>query len=235
MRFKKVSGERLVAAIIDSILVGILAIIPMVFFFISDGLEALSDVYIDGAGGVQGGDGYNTFTSVSAIAGTVIGVIYFCYIPSIWNGQTLGKRIMNIKAIDEFGNNPTFKQHLIRGIQNWSSFASLVTLPLLYINLMLFSVFGGLLSSLASLLVFASFIMILVKEDGRGLHDMIANTYVVKADIDLDKAFVEKTTQMSEWADVNYGDEETKEDDDWFNKPTDTKFKDEEDEDPWKY
>ena len=236
MKFKKVSGERIVAAILDSIIVGIIAGIPMVIFLVIEGFDLFMDFYVDGAGMVQTGDSYNLMTVISTVAGVVVGVIYFCYVPYKWNGQTLGKRVMNIKAIDEFGNNPTFKQHLIRGVQNWSGYVAIIMVPLLYVDMMLFSILTSTFTSVASLLVFAAFIMMLAKDDGKGLHDMFANTMVVKADIDLDKAFVEKTTQMSDWAEVDYGADDTKVEDDWFSKPTDTDLdKKDDEEDPWKY
>lgn len=241
MTHKKVGGERLVAAILDAIIVGILAIIPMGIFLITQGFEALFDFYVDGTGMVETGDSYNLMLIISSVSELVIGVIYFVYIPFKWNGQTLGKKVMSIKAVDEFGENPTFKQHLIRGIQNWGTYVTILTVPLLYVNLFAFSIVGGFLGAGVSILTIVSLILLLVKDDGKGLHDMLAGTLVVKSDVDFNQTFVEKTTQMGDWADVEYSDDDTTKDDDWLasqpkDTPTDSKQDNsDEDDDPWKY
>ena len=60
--------------------------------------------------------------------------------------------------------------------------------------------------------------MVLFKTDGRGLHDMIAHTTVVAADINPNQSFQEKAAQISDWAEVE-------------DKPK----SDSDDEDPWTY
>jgi|LGVF01.2.fsa_nt_gb uncharacterized RDD family membrane protein YckC len=211
--YKKVSGERFVAAMIDSIIVSIAASVPVVIYLLAEGFESFVNYYIDGGGMYQGEDWYLTFMLIAVVVETVIGVLYFVYMPYKMNGQTLGKKIMKIKAIDLFGNNPSFKQHFIRAIQNWSVYATALTFFIIYIDVMVFSVVTGAVSSIIGLIAFVSYIMILAKEDGRGLHDTWTDTRVVREDIDLNKEFVEKTTQMGEWATV-VGEEGKAEDED---------------------
>ncbi len=211
--YKKVSGERFVAAMIDGIIVSIVSSIPVVIYLVAEGFESFINYYIDGGGMYEGETWYLTFMLIAVVVETVIGVLYFVYMPYKMNGQTLGKKIMKIKAIDLFGNNPSFKQHFIRAIQNWSVYASAVTFFIIYIDIMVFSVVSGAVGSIVGLIAFISYIMILAKEDGRGLHDVWTDTRVVREDIDLNKEFVEKTTQMGEWATV-VGEEGKSEDED---------------------
>lgn len=43
-------------------------------------------------------------------------VAYFCLIPALWNGQTLGKRLSGITTIKEDGSKPSFRSLFIREI-----------------------------------------------------------------------------------------------------------------------
>lgn len=221
--YRKVNGERFVAAIIDAIILGIVVAVPTILYLFKDGLEGMVDFMLggtgfDGAGNIAYSDEYYIFLAISTIIGLVLSVLYFVYMPYKMNGQTLGKKIMRIKAIDDFGNNPTFKQHFIRSVQNWSTYVESVFIVFIFVSVEAFGILTGLASSLVGLLAFVSYLMVLFKEDGRGLHDVWSGTRVVKSDIDLHKQFVEKTTQMSDWAEIEFEDEET-----------------EKEEDPWKY
>ncbi len=217
--FKKVSGERIVAAIIDSIILSVVTAIPTAIYLFKDGLNGLEGVLnsmVDTTS-IFGID--STFLLISGIAGFALGFLYFVYIPYKWNGQTLGKKIMSIKAIDEFGNNPSLWKHTLRAIQVWDTYIALVFLPVMIFSSDIYTLVIGILSYVVSFLVFISFVLLLVKDDGRGIHDSIAGTYVVKTNIDMDKSFVEKTTQMGDWAEVDYNlDKKEKEEttDDWY-------------------
>lgn len=200
--YKRVNGERFVAAMIDAIIVSIIAAIPVVIYLFTYGLGDIIDYMVTGSGFIEEESWYLTFLIVTVVTDIVAGVIYFVYVPYKKNGQTLGKKIMSIKAIDEFGNNPSFKQHFIRAIQNWGMYISALTIGTIYISLTLFSVLSTALTSIVGIITFISYFMILIKEDGRGIHDLITDTRVVKADVDVNKEFVEKTTKMSDWAEV---------------------------------
>ena len=218
--YKKVTGERVVAAIIDSIIVSIISSIPTAILLFKDGIGTFFDNYINSAvSGTTTALFGNGFLILSAMIGFVIAFVYFAYVPYKWNGQTVGKKLMSVKAIDEFGNNPTLKKHTMRAVQAWDTYVAVITLPLLAAGVTTYSFVSAGIGGGVGLLVFISFIMLLVKDDGRGIHDSMAGTYVVKADIDLDKQFVEKTTQMGDWAEVDYDFDKTDskdKKDDWY-------------------
>lgn len=200
--YKRVNGERFVAAILDGIVVSIVGMIPIIIYLFTAGWASISEYMVDGGGFLEDEGWYNTFMLIAVLTETIIGVVYFVYMPFKMNGQTLGKRLMKIKAIDEFGNNPSLKQHFIRAIQNWGTYVTALTFFIFYINVTAYSLISGGLAGIVGILAFISYLMILIKEDGRGIHDLITETRVVKSDVDLNKMFVEKTTQMGEWAEV---------------------------------
>lgn len=214
--YKKVTGERFVAALIDGFIVGIIATIPVVLYLMKDGFDALMMFYVEGSGILSDDSNYKVFMLITISVETIIGVLYFVFLPFKMNGQTLGKRLMKIKAIDEFGSNPSFKQHFIRSIQNWGTYISVITLFVIYIDVTTYTVVTAVLGSIVGLVTFFAYVMIVVKDDGKGLHDLWADTRVVRVDIDINKEFIEKTTQMSEWATVVDEDGRSeKEDDPW--------------------
>lgn len=218
--FKKVTGERIVAAIIDSIIVSIVSSIPTFYLLFKDGFDAFVDNFVNSTTISGTSDLLSTGNLVlTTLFAFLVGFIYFAYVPFKWNGQTLGKKIMSIKAIDEFGNNPTLGKHSVRAVQIWDVYVTVLFLPLIFAGINSYSLVVGLLSSGVSLLVFISFILMLAKDDGRGIHDSMAGTYVVKANIDLNQQFVEKTTQMGDWAEVDYDldqNEKKQTKDDWY-------------------
>lgn len=204
---KKVSGERLGAAILDSIFLSIVTLIPTAIYMAItvDWENALDSLLVTFTYGEQG---YATFLIFTLITELVLGIIYFGYIPFKMNGQTFGKKILKIKAVDEYGENPTFFKHCVRGIQNWTGYISIPFLLLLLIMddqafIILFGVFGNIMN----LVMFVSLILVFSKEDGRGIHDMVAGTSVVSVNEDFNKEFAMKTAQMGDWADVSDSDD----------------------------
>jgi uncharacterized RDD family membrane protein YckC len=242
MQIKKVSGERIAAAIIDSIFSSIIEFIPLGIYFIvlvsdSGGFNAFIEDFILSSTGTTEAAFGETFQVVTMVIAFVIGVLYFSFIPYKWNGQTIAKKLLKIKAVNEFGDNPTFVQHLIRGIQIWSAYVGVLLLPFILVDFLTYSIISSLVQGLVSLLVFISFIMVLARSDGKGIHDLMAGTMVVKEDTDFNAPFIEKVTKASEWADVELNQQANQDDsweqpkpkseDEWDNKDSD--------DDPWKY
>lgn len=200
---KKVSGERVVAAIIDAVIISILLMIPTGLYLISYGFDGYMDLVIGDAGNVFDIDNNSAnFIIFTTLIELIIGILYFVVVPFKMNGQTLGKKMLGIKAINEFGDNPSFKQHFVRAVQNWSIYVTVPFLFLVYSNYITFMIVAAILGNVAGLAVIVAFIMMLAREDGKGLHDIIANSLVVKVDYDINKEFVESVTQMSDWAEV---------------------------------
>lgn len=144
------AGSRLVAAIIDWLIVGIpLAIIQSLIFgsmFLTldpENMDDPSDLFSVFLAG-----GYMLFNLFSI----AITWGYFAYFESSEKQATFGKQAMNIKVVSDAGQRLTFMNALGR-------VAAKV---------------------ISSAICCIGYLMILFRSDEKGLHDMLANTYVVK-------------------------------------------------------
>lgn len=199
--YRKPTGERIAAAILDSIFLSIITTILMaVYMLLTLDFENVLDSLI--ANTSYGQAGYNNFLVFSSIVGLIFGTGYFVIIPWKWNGQTLGKKILKIKAIDEYGENPSLSQHFIRGIQNWESYFGILAIigALTSMDAFIFILAG--VGFVIQAVIIVALILVISREDGKGLHDLMANTSVVRIDVDLNEQFTMKTAQMSDWAEV---------------------------------
>lgn len=226
--FKKVSGERIVAALVDYVAIYIMGLIisfiPMIFLGFDGFIDMLFGSALEpsvGAGEMP--EGFIIYTMITVYAQVVLGLVYFVVVPRLWNGQTVGKKLLKLKAINEYGENPSLWQHFVRAIQNWTTYYTALIGWVIMINYLAFTLLS-IGSFLVSILFLISFIMLLAREDGRGIHDMISGTYVIKADENLDKDFVETTAQMGDWIEVE------DQDDQW-----DKKKEEKSDEDDWSF
>jgi uncharacterized RDD family membrane protein YckC len=94
--------ERIVAYVIDVIIVGvvlgILALFVAIPFFLAGGF-ALAGAFFGG---------------FALLAGIIL-IFYFPITESMW-GASLGKRVMSLKVVGKTGSNPTFVDAFIRNI-----------------------------------------------------------------------------------------------------------------------
>lgn len=221
MEYKKVPGERIVAAIIDYIFVQIITVIFGLIPVIILGFDATAELFIGSlneSNGMIEGDLAIAFVLFSYV--TILGsIIWLVIMPRFMNGQTVGKKIMKIKAINQYGDNPSLWQHFIRSAQNWPNYYLAIIVWLMTVDYMLYTV-ASFFSFFIQIAVFVTLIMFLARRDGRGFHDLISGTYVVGVDDNGDRKFAEATAQMSEWAEVVDPDddgfmEETEKKDEW--------------------
>ena len=97
-------------------------------------------------------------------------------------GQTIGKKILNIKVVDQNTNKPiSIIKGLLRSLIVFSIVSSSLNIAFLYIfnaNNYLYSYLT--LLALEGIFTLITTIFILYRKDRRGLHDMISNTIVIK-------------------------------------------------------
>lgn len=214
MNYRKVTGERVGAAIIDNIIISLITgILGAIYIFSTWDIEALTEVVME-SNGMLDPELLMTLAEdllvVTTLLGLVFGVIYFVLIPWKWNGQTLGKKILSIKAINEQGENPTLWQHFLRSVQVWSNYVITVLMIFILVDYQVFYVLSSAIGNLVSIAVFVSFILMLVQQDGRGLHDMLAKTYVVK--VNAEQVYYQpQPEKTSDWIE----EPQEKEEDDW--------------------
>lgn len=110
----------------------------------------------------------------------VVTALYFIGFQYINRGQTLGKKLFKIKVVDSENRRPRFCQILIRSLL----INSIVTNTIFVVMISSLSknayFAGSQYVQLVDIAIMASsFILIMFREDGKGLHDMIAGTKVV--------------------------------------------------------
>ncbi len=121
------------------------------------------------------------------IVSSVILLLYFGVFQKYNKGQTLGKKIMKIKVVDNNSNeNSTLIQHLIRSILLQFIYVGGI-IPMLLNSILVYFLNSQayLYCYFAIVMIFMifniiSFFFIIFRKDKRGLHDLLAGTKVVK-------------------------------------------------------
>lgn len=127
------------------------------------------------------------------IINLVVTVLYFVVFQYLNNGKTLGKTLMKIKVVSKDGKKIKFYQILLRSLIINSILSLFVLiLILLFCSKSIYLLSSRYIQFIDMTLVFVSIIMILFRQDGRGLHDIIASTEVIY-DIELNNEVKEAT------------------------------------------
>ena len=121
------------------------------------------------------------------IVSSVILLLYFGVFQKYNKGQTLGKKIMKIKVVDNNSNeNSTLIQHLIRSILLQFIYGGGI-IPMLLNSILVYFLNSQayLYCYFAIVMIFMifniiSFFFIIFRKDKRGLHDLIAGTKVIE-------------------------------------------------------
>ncbi|NHN43479.1 RDD family protein [Halorubellus sp. JP-L1] len=138
-----VFGERIVAQIVDGIIQVVLA------FGLLIGLTGVAGAAAEASESVASGIGlFGLLVAFAAMFFYNAGLEYY------WDGQTVGKRLMGIKVVDESGDAASFGQTIVRNI------------PAVF-NLGIFSVFAALLTMALS-------------DKTQRIFDVLASTIVVE-------------------------------------------------------
>ena len=136
----------------------------------------------------------------------VLIVLYFGCFQTITKGQTFGKKIMKFQVVDKSGKDAKWYQYLLRSIFLYSFlYYILISLGTFIFSVSDFSYYSSIVYYLNTMLEVIILYFILTREDGRGLHDLIAATKVIylneeedkviDAEIIEEKASVKKTTK----------------------------------------
>ena len=106
-------------------------------------------------------------------------LIYFVLIPKVWNGQTIGKKILKLKVVSNTGEKVTIVQYLIRNmLLNGLAQMILLVLFLYLLPNSMYFIFSSILTFIQLILVIISSFMVLYRKDKRGLHDIFSGTNV---------------------------------------------------------
>ena len=111
-----------------------------------------------------------------------ITIAYFVIFQYMNKGQTIGKKLLKIKVVDKDTKKPaTIVKCLLRSIITLgiaSSALNIILINTLSKKSYMYSYLT--ISIVESIFIFITIIFILYRKDGRGLHDLIANTTVIK-------------------------------------------------------
>lgn len=131
----------------------------------------------------------NAVALIAALILFVLAFVYFSFVPYKMNGQTIGKKITKIKAVNKDYENPSLLQHILRAVYNYTVYLMTLALPIVaLVYLFTFSPWAlafalGITVSVASIIGNIAFsismIMVLFRGDALGVHDMVAGTMVV--------------------------------------------------------
>ncbi len=195
---KKTTGRRVLAFIIDLLIVSIVSFAISNIKFINPTLDKYNESYeqydkyinekltIEEAQNIMNSEEYQNLTynlnyngRYSSLITIIVSFLYFVVFQYYTKGYTGGKSLLNIKVESE-EKELKFSQLLLRSfIVNslLTSGLSLIAISFLskesYVSVELF------IEILDMGLLFLSFGMMLYRQDGKGLHDLIAKTKVV--------------------------------------------------------
>ena len=110
-------------------------------------------------------------------------LLYFVVMPLFTKGQTLGKKLMKIRVINNDGSEVGTNGLLIRGLILYGILSSIINLVLLLVaSKGTYLGVAGNIATIFGLINLISFITIIVRKDGRGLHDLLGNTRVISTE-----------------------------------------------------
>lgn len=110
-----------------------------------------------------------------------ISTAYFIVFAFLNKGQTLGKKLMKLKVVNNEDKKPTLLQMTIRtSITNQILPNILIIILILVLSKNTFMSIYSIITMITYIFIIASSIMILYRDDKLGLHDMLSKTKVVK-------------------------------------------------------
>ncbi|MFW6298362.1 MAG: RDD family protein [Bacillota bacterium] len=176
---RAVKGQRLAAAAVDYIILiftGFIASFLLVPFI---GAEAILEAFFSAMEGGADNEGFIQLTVFTTLFELILGLVYYGLIPAKRKGQTIGKMFFHVKAVDEEGENPSLVVHLKRAVMLYSLYLGTPALLLILVDYNAYLATSTLLGFITSGIVLVSLIALSTRSDARGLHDIIAKTYVV--------------------------------------------------------
>ena len=111
----------------------------------------------------------------------VLYIGYFIVFAFLNKGQTLGKKLCKIKVVNKEGGTPSIWNMIFRSLFIYG--ISTLLFSVLFVNVLdskIFTYGYTIVTYVEAIFMMISFFMIMYKKDGKGLHDIIAKTYVIE-------------------------------------------------------
>lgn len=127
---------------------------------------------------------YQKDNYLSTVVSVGLNFIYFVVFAYFNKGQTIAKKLTNIKVVDnKTGERPKFWQMLVRNMFIYSLLSNVIILILLFTSKNNFIYCYMLVGGFDLMFVMITVMFVLYRKDKRGLHDMMACTKVVKESV----------------------------------------------------
>lgn len=193
-------GKRLVAYILDAIIVSLIFSVLTMFIKESNNLinlnnqlNTISENFINKT--ITMKEYFNQYSSIEYLISKemflqnlfslILMIGYFVILPYYYNGQTIGKKLMKIKIVKE-DDKLTINDLTLRSLLSNGIAMTFIELALIFlIKDTAYFITISILSFIQFLLVITSIFMILYRKDKKALHDIVCKTLVVDENLEV--------------------------------------------------
>ena len=193
-------GKRLVAYILDAIIVSLIFSFLTMFIKESNNLinlnnqlNTISENFINKT--ITMKEYFNQYSSIEYLISKemflqnlfslILMIGYFVILPYYYNGQTIGKKLMKIKIVKE-DDKLTINDLALRSLLANGIAMTFIELALIFlIKDTAYFIAISILSFIQFLLVITSIFMILYRKDKKALHDIVCKTLVVDENLEV--------------------------------------------------
>lgn len=142
--------------------------------------EITNEVYLEEYGNLM--YDYQKGNVIPLAVNTTLTIAYFVIFQYMNKGQTLGKKLFHIKVVDNKTEKPiSILKGLLRSLITLGIISSCLNILFIYVlNKNTYFIPYITIGVIELLFDLVTIIFILYKQDGRGLHDLMANSKVIK-------------------------------------------------------
>ena len=192
--FKR-AGAYLLDLVIVTLIVSLLSYIPILNpnrVAFSEKYNELSNLYTQYSKNEISNDEYEEayipisydmyrLNSNYVILDIVIVLLYFGVLPFFTGGQTIGKKLLNLRITSIDDNELTLVNYLLRALILNNIIISIMEITVVYTMKVdnFFNVYSN-INLVGYIITYITLFMVIVKRDNRGLHDLVARTKVIK-------------------------------------------------------
>ena len=119
-------------------------------------------------------------SSISSAIYIIVTILYFGIFNLVTDGQTLGKKIFKLKIVSSDDGKPNIVSYLIRSVLLYNTIYYLVSLIGIYtLNKENYYLVTNIVYQIQYYIQIIIICMVMLRTDGRGLHDILAKTKVI--------------------------------------------------------
>lgn len=119
---------------------------------------------------------------------SIVSLVYFVGFNYYKKGQTLGKRLMKLRIVSNDEMDISINNYLIRTLVGGITLSNITTVILiLTMSKESYLIYESKFSTVFSIIYIACFSFAMIRNDGRGLHDLLAGTIVINDNNKIEK------------------------------------------------